>query len=495
VKINKVWYTSQYIHFLFVAQQQTHNTPSFVLTIFGASGDLARLKLFPALYELVEHQRMPKDFWIVGYARTKMTKKEFHTFVKTSIHEKYGKDTKKKTVEALLSHIQYFPGKYNELVDFEKYHAFLEMLTKKKQYIHLTYFSVPPVAFESIIRSLALSRASKREDIRLIIEKPFGTSSHSATALFHFVSQYFHEDQLYLLDHYLGKNVVRSVLNLRHSNRVLSHMMQGAEIANIQITKFETIGVKERGGYFDAVGILKDMVQSHLLQLLALVTMDIPVSKTATSLQRERLSVLSAIKCPSDEKNVVLGQYKGYTKEHGVAPHSKSETFTALRLFLNREDWFNVPIYIRTGKALHESHSYIVIELEKFDFQDADEAPNRLIFDLAPNECVTVTLLNKQDDINEYQQLMTSDSIACDMDGCLSEHATLLLDVLHKRQMHFVSFAEVLAAWDVIDDIAHTVAQQKIRLESYDQGKMGPKSQHGLVDIDGYTWYDVHTQS
>ncbi|PIR74901.1 MAG: hypothetical protein CO030_03090 [Candidatus Magasanikbacteria bacterium CG_4_9_14_0_2_um_filter_42_11] len=473
-----------------------HTTQPFVLTIFGASGELAKLKIFPALYEMLEHGRMPKDFWIVGYARTKMTKKEFHAEVTNAVEKKYGKGLVKKVLSELLTHVHYFPGQYNDLVDFEKYHAFLRMLYGKKQkVVHLAYFSVPPSAFQNIIRNLALSRTSKREDTRLIIEKPFGINSTSATELFHFVSQYFREDQLFLLDHYLGKNVVRSMLNLRHGNRVLSHMMQGSEISNIQITKFETKGVEERAGYFDAVGIVKDMIQSHLLQLLALITMDIPVAKTANSLQRERLSVISASGCGATDDNVVVGQYRGYKKEHGVPKGSRTETFAAVRFFLNREDWYNVPIYIRTGKKLHESHTYVVVELKKFDFQDVGEEPNRLIFDLAPDEKVSVTLLNKQEDLVSYQQLITSDSIACDMDGCLSEHATLLLDVLHGNHMHFVSFAEVLAAWHVVDDIHETMRKQKVRLESYEQGSTGPRTQHGLTSMDGYSWYDVHSRS
>lgn len=467
-------------------------TPACILTIFGASGDLARLKIFPALYELLEQKKLPKQFLIVGYARTKMTRNDFRAVVAKAIEQKFGKQTKKSIVNALLTHVHYFPGTYNELADFEKYMQFLSTLQKRVSMVHLTYFSVPPTVFHDIIRNLALSRQSPSDDIRLILEKPFGTSCASATELFHFVSQYFPEEKLYLLDHYLGKTAVRSIMNLRHSNRILSLVMQGRQIANIQITKAETIGVEERGEYFDGVGIIKDMVQSHLLQLLALVTMDIPVTRTSTSLQRERLSVLSAVGCPSTDGAVVLGQYKGYTKEQDVKKRSRTDTFTALRLFLDREDWYNTPIYIRTGKKLHESHAYIVVELKKFPFQDPREEPNRLIFELSPNERINITLLNRQDDVNSYQELTTSDSIACDIDGCLGEHATLLLDVLHERHMHFVSFAEVIATWNIVEQLTRVIKKRKIRLEMYEPGSTGPKSQHSLTSMDGFEWYDVH---
>lgn len=467
-------------------------TTPFILTIFGASGDLARLKIFPALYELMEQGRFPKTFWIVGYARTTMTRKEFQNIIKSSIIKKFGRRAKKKTIDALLSRVHYFPGQYHELTEFEKYQKFLKTLKKRTRMAHIAYFSVPPVVFKDVVRNLALSRSSKKEDIRLIIEKPFGTSCKSATELFHFVSQYFREDQFYLLDHYLGKNAVRSIMNLRHNNRILSLMMQGRQIANIQITKFEDFGVAERAGYFDNVGIIKDMIQSHLLQLLALVTMDIPVTKTAESQQRERLSVISAIECASKHENVVIGQYKGYKKEPGIKKSTRTETFAAMRLFINREDWFDTPIYIRTGKKVNESHTYIVVELNKFPFQEPHEEPNRLIFEISPDEKINITLLNRQEDVDTYQELTTSDSIACDIDGCLPEHATLLLDVLHEKQMHFVSFNEVIAAWKVLDQIASVVKRRKIRLETYEQGSAGPKSQHSLTTMDGFEWYDLH---
>ncbi len=469
-----------------------HTTKPFILTIFGASGDLAKLKIFPALYELMEQKNFPTKFFIVGYARTTMTRKEFHAVVQSAIIKKFGKQTKKKTIAALLKHVHYFPGQYNELADFEKYYTFLSVQKKRTSMAHLAYFSVPPVVFKDIIRNLALSRHSKKEDIRLIIEKPFGTSCKSATELFHFVSQYFSEDQFYLLDHYLGKNAVRSIMNLRHNNRILSHMMQGREISNIQITKFESFGVKERAGYFDAVGIIKDMVQSHLLQLLALVTMDIPITKRTKSLQRERLSVISALDCSTTHSNIVIGQYKGYKKEKGIGSRSRTETFAAVRMFINREDWYDVPIYIRTGKKVNESHTYIVVELQKFAFQADHEEPNRLIFEISPDEKVNLTLLNKQEDVDTYQELTTSDSIACTADGCLPEYATLLLDVLQEKHMHFVSFPEVIAAWRVLDQIDAVIKKQKIRLEQYEQGSSGPKSHHRLTGMDGFEWYDIH---
>lgn len=271
-------------------------------------------------------------------------------------------------------------------------------------------------------------------------------------------------------------------------------MLRGREIANIQITAFEHVGVEQRVGYFDGVGTVRDMVQSHLLQLLALLTMSIPVDMSARKLQKERLSVLSAIDCPCDPNNVVLGQYAGYKKLADVPRNSQTETFAALRLFIDREDWYQVPVYVRTGKRLHERHTYVVVEFKKFPFQKDHEEPNRLIIELQPKEKISLTLVNRQEDIAEYQEVTTSDSIACAKDGCLPEHAVLLFDVLRGKKVHFLSFEEILAAWEVVDKITEHIQKQRIPLRSYRPGTKGPAHQDRLTRKDGFLWYDVHGQ-
>jgi glucose-6-phosphate 1-dehydrogenase len=467
-------------------------TKPFILTIFGASGDLAQIKIFPVLYELLLLKKFPERFYIVGFARTEMTRKQFQTAVAKSIQTHSKRKIDSAAVKKLVRHVYYFQGTYKSLADFERYGAFLsDIAGERKNMPHLAYMAVPPVVFKDIIRNLGMTRKSERQDIRLIVEKPFGEDRVSAERLFHFASQYFDEDQFYLLDHYLGKSAVRSILHLRHENRILSNILRGREIANIQITAFEDYGVRERAGYFDQSGMIKDMIQSHLLQLLAFVTMSIPIKISAETLQQEKYGVLSAIDCPCDEENLILGQYKGYKKEPGILARSRTETFAAIRFFINRESWYHVPVYIRTGKKMHEKHTYIVVEFKKFPFQSEDEEPNRLIIELFPNEQVIITLVNKQEDIAEYQQIMTSDSIACDIEGCLLEHSVLLLDVLRGDKIHFLSFAEIIAAWNVVDQLS-VIAHEGARLETYTDGSKGPKAQHRLTDIDGFTWYDTH---
>lgn len=464
----------------------------FILTIFGASGDLAKLKLFPALYSLAEQRRFPKDFYIVGYARTEKSKKQFQKEFTQSIKATLKKGLNKKILNELEKKVHYFTGQYDKKTDFARYRTFLKELTGNNNTTHLAYFSVPPIAFKPIIKGLGETKVIKNEDLRLILEKPFGEDTESARELFHFVARYFHEDSVFLLDHYLGKSSVQSILSLRHSNRLLNMMMKGPEIDNIQITAAERVGVENRIGYFDKVGTIKDMVQSHLFQVLALISMSIPISENYESLHREKENILSALKFVESKKNITLGQYESYKTQEGVPKSSKTETFAALRLFVDRESWYKVPIYVRTGKKLHEKHTYVVVTIKKFAFQPKEEEPNRLIFELQPDEKINIRLVNKIGAKSRRQEVMTSDSIACEGDDCLPEHGLLLLDILKENRINFLSFQEILATWSITDKIVNYIKKSKIKVEKYADYSEGPKSQHNLTKLDGHEWFDIH---
>jgi len=285
---------------------------------------------------------------------------------------------------------------------------------------------------------------------------------------------------------------VQSILTLRETNRILNLMMKGAEVANIQISAFETADVEDRVGYFERVGTLKDMIQSHLLQVLALITMSIPVTNTDKSLHREKYSILSAVKFNRSKKNIVLGQYESYKTHEHVPKNSKTDTFAALRLFIDRQSWYKVPIYIRTGKKLHEHHTYIVIELKKHAFQRPDEQPNRVVIEFYPDEKLNIKLLNKHGRDAQYQDITTSDTIACEGDSCMPEHGVLLLDALHGRKKFFLSFPEVIATWELIDSVVKFAKKNKVTVETYKDGSMGPKSQEKLTEMDDFEWFDIH---
>lgn len=467
----------------------------FIFTIFGASGDLAKIKLFPALYSLAEQKRLPKNYAIIGFARTALSQTEFKKQFKDSIHSIKGNALNKEILEDLLNSVHYFTGQYDQQDDFIKFQNFVQDLRGKnkipKNAPHLTYFSVPPQAFQSIIENLGETLKKTNSDLRLIIEKPFGQDETSARELFHFIAKYFTEDQIYLLDHYLGKAGVQSILNMRQSNRVLNMLLKGPEIANIQITASETVGVENRVSYFEQVGIVRDMFQSHLLQVLAMITMSIPISDSAASLQREKFSIISAIKVPKSTNTMVLGQYKSYRKEKGVAKNSHVETFAAIKLLIDQEAWFKVPIFIRTGKKLHQKQTYIVVEFKKFDFQNKEEAPNLLVVEIGPDEKISIQLVNKyRSGTNHYETITTSRSIACSGEYCLPEHGLLLLDVLRNNRLHFLSFPEILASWKVTEQLCKIAGTCK-NLKIYDDSTEGPDSQHLLPAPYGFTWHKL----
>ncbi len=465
----------------------------FVLVIFGASGDLAKLKLFPAIYSLAEQGYLPKEFHIIGYARTKMSKEKFHAEFSESIKNYFKKNKKnpdEKILKELLTHISYLSGQYNKLDDFKNLRRHISKISNNQELTTLAYFSVPPQVFQDIIGNLGKTKRHEKEDLRLILEKPFGEDTDSARELFHFVARYFNEQNVYLLDHYLGKSAVQSLLHLRHSNRLINMMMKGPEVANIQITAFEKIGVTSRAGYFDQVGTIKDMIQSHLLQILALITMSIPITENTASLHREKYSILSALKFIESRKNIALGQYESYTQEQAVPKHSETETFAAIRLFIDRESWYKTPIYIRTGKKLHEKHTYIVVELKKFAFQPKEEEPNRLIFELQPDESINIRLVNRE--------ISTPDVSICDDQTGLPGHLTglpenslLLLDVIRKKHLHFLSFEEIIATWQITDSILAFIKKGKLKPEKYTDFSPGPETQNNLTSIDDFKWFDI----
>lgn len=463
----------------------------FVFTIFGASGDLAKIKIFPAIYKLAEQKRLPESYFILGYARTKKKQEEFRKEFVDSVIEKYGKKTDQALLNKIAQKVFYFSGQYDDLNDFISFRKYIADISAKKKMTHLAYFSVPPQVFKAIIENLGQSRKNKNEDLRLIIEKPFGEDEHSATELYHFVSRYFEEDQVYLLDHYLGKNAVQSLLHFRHSNRLLNFFMKGAAVSNIQITAFEDIGLENRVGYFDQVGIIKDMIQSHLLQVLALITMSIPITEQEGSLHREKYSILSALKIPDSPKNVVLGQYESYKDLKEVPKNSSTETFAAMRFFIDRESWYNVPIYFRTGKKLHEKHTYVAVEIRKFPFQPKHEEPNRLIFELQPDEKINIMLSNPIDNVDR-RKVLASDAMVCEGADCLPEHGNLILDVIRDRKLHFLSFPEIIASWKITDSILKIIKKNKLKPFVYKDDSEGPSEQHDLTKMDGYKWFDLH---
>jgi len=463
----------------------------FVLTIFGASGDLAKLKIFPSLYVLIAQDKLPKEFYIIGYARTEKQQEEFRKEFRQSILAKY-EDADLEIINKLIDKVSYVSGQYDNVKSYQKLHEKINTLSKHDNFLKIHYLSVPPTVFKDIIKNLGSFPKKIKDKSILIIEKPFGGDVISAKALYYFIVQFFKEEQIYLLDHYLGKQPVRSVLHLRHHNRILNSMLKGKEVSDIQITAIEDIGIENRVGYFDQVGIIRDMIQSHLLQILSLVTMSIPITERASSVHREKQSILEAVKFYGSQDHLTLGQYRSYRSLKDVSKGSNTETFAAIKLYIDRESWYKVPIYIRTGKKMHKKYTSIVITLAKFDYQKKHEEPNRVIFELYPNEKISITLLNKFGETSFQKLIAPEHSLTCDNAECLPEHAMLLLEAIKKERRYFLSFPEIISSWQVVGDIFDYIKKQKIVPEIYRDDTAGPHSQHDITPTDGNHWFDLY---
>jgi glucose-6-phosphate 1-dehydrogenase len=468
----------------------------FVFTIFGASGDLAKLKIFPALFALAEQKRLPAKFAIIGYARSAYTNESFRAIFAASIkthHKEMWNEYQEEQLKNLLDHVFYFRGQYDSADDIAGYGKFRDETMDGNIDQELVYFSVPPSVFEPVIDGLAKIKTSTHTT-KLIIEKPFGHNAESARQLKDFLDARFEHKEVYLLDHYLGKKPVRSILALRKANRVLNLVLQPEHIANIQISALETVDVNERIGYFDQAGIIQDMIQSHLLQVLSLCTLSLPDEYTAESTQKARYDVLKNVHFANEKSHVITGQYAGYP-----VAGSNTETFCAVRLKLCSPHWHDVPVYIRTGKALHKKHTYVSIELKLLPGQDPKDEPNRVIFEFSPNEQIKILLLDKDHAMDAMRDISTSDSLACHGDYCLPEHGLMLLDILKNDHMHFLSADEIIACWDAIDCVNDTIKKHSIAPIEYPFGGSGPHEHAEIMVGTKDFWFEyspeVHPKS
>lgn len=467
----------------------------FTLFIFGASGSLAQLKLFPAIYELVKEGRVPKDFKIVGYARTEMEQEKFRKMFESSVR-KNEKNVDEAALKKLLKNVFYFSGQYDSEEDYKNFLKYLKTVEDSGDRIRMAYFSVPPSAFPDIFTNLAkVNFNTKRSPLRLVIEKPFGYDLKSAKKLKQKLDKHFKPEQVYLLDHYLGKEAVSNLLSLRYANSILTHLFSREYVSNIQITALEEKDIEGRANYFDHVGILRDMVQSHLLQIIAYLTMYAPKEQTAEAIHHEKARVLSSLHIGKAHDSIVRGQYKGYTQEKNIPKTSQTETFAALKLSMKHPLWKDVPLYIRSGKCLKTKWTAVVIEFKPHEVQSKQPVePNRIVIQIQPYEKIEFHLLTKLGGKTfNFHELTTGRPIYCSGD-CLVEHGRLLLDVVAGKKGLFLNFEEIFAAWKVMDKAQNWCdieSKKCIDLHSYECGSLGPKAADDLLKKDGFKWFNA----
>ncbi len=404
---------SSVVHGHFIMNNLPNNGLLTTIIIFGASGDLTQRKLIPSLFNLFRKRRTPKKFQIVGFGGTAFTDEQFREHLYKGMKDHAGYEFTDEEWNIFAPNLHYLSGKYTEASDFQKLADTLTLL-ENGEANRLFYMALPPTLFPAIIDNLDASGQLHENGAwrRVVLEKPFGTDLASAVTLNKQVHKALNENQIYRIDHYLGKETVQNILFTRFANTIFEPIWNRTYIDHVQITVAEKVGFEHRAGFYDGVGVLRDMFQNHLLQLLTLVAMEPPASFSASHLRNEKVKVLSAVQPMTPEQvsaNTVRGQYKGYRKEDQVDPNSTTPTYAALRLYINNWRWKGVPFYLRSGKNLAEKQSQIIIQFKEpplamFPMQTMK--PNMLVLYLQPDEGLHVRFEAKAPDtVNETRSV------------------------------------------------------------------------------------------
>ncbi len=473
----------------------------FSFILFGASGHLARIKIFPALYFLALKKRFPDTYNIVGFARTKMTDAEFREHVASAIRE-HVLEVNEKVIEELLTHFFYHAGQYDSVDDFKALAAKLKILEGSgENFVRLAYLSIPPSAFGATLDNICAGNVHDKEiSFRCIVEKPVGSDLQSFEEVNKKLSSCFKPEEIYILDHYLGKEAVRNIYYLRHANPVIERLLKNTLINSVQITASESAGLEGRAGYFDAVGTLRDMFQSHLIQIAALLMMRLV--NNPDDIKAARLDAVKKFYLPpaSDLSEIIVqGQYgagdvggkklPGYRDEEGVSKKSRTATFAALRLMTRSSRWEGVPIFLRSGKRMKTKETRIAIEFqESATLVGKNETKNRLDIILQGEAGMKLYLQTKLGGSEpKFRPLVMEDPLVC-MGDCLVEHSLLLLEAIAGNQQWFLDSEEVRACWRIIDPLQKYLDDPKTNLAMYASGTSGPSEADAFIAKFGERW-------
>lgn len=466
------------------------------IVIYGASGDLTHRKLMPALFNLFRKGRMPEDFHLVGFARSEISNESFRETMLQGVKEFGGNDVNPEQWEQFSARISYFMGSYSVPEYFDRLAKYLGEI-EKGPVNRIYYLATPPDVFAQVANDLGRTGMVDESDgwRRLIVEKPFGIDLDSAKSLNQALQSVLAEKQIYRIDHYLGKETVQNLLVFRFANTIFEPVWNRNFIDNVQITVSEEVGVGHRAKFYDKVGVLRDMFQNHLLQLLALVAMEPPASYKADALRDERVKVLEALRPIAGEEirtNCIQGQYEGYLSEDGVQAGSRTATYGAVRLFVDNWRWQGVPFYLRSGKALAEKLTEIRIQFKcppHLMFQlplDYQMTPNILVLQLQPKEGIHLRFEAKVPDTAAEMRSVDMDFFYRDAFGpnaIPDAYERLLLDAINGDASLFTRADQVELGWQFFDPIIKEYENEgaAIPVYIYPQGSEGPEETNGLI--------------
>jgi glucose-6-phosphate 1-dehydrogenase len=454
------------------------------VVLFGASGDLTRRKLLPALWHLFVEGLLPHGFAIVGYARTEMSDEEFHELAADSVKEFARHDPSGEEWEDFQKRLSYIPGEFDSEKAMEHLREHLEWTDKDQRTEGRRFFycATPPAAYPLVVARLAESNMVKGS--KIVIEKPFGRDLETARELNRVLHEEFDESQIFRIDHYLGKETVQNITALRFSNGMFEPIWNRRYIDNVQITAAEEIGIEGRGSFYEETGTLRDMVQTHLFQVMTFIAMEPPVSFDPDRLRDEKVRVLRSMQ-PVDPKKVVRGQYVGYRDEADVPKDSQADTFAALQVEIDNWRWAGVKFNLRTGKKLKRKQTEISLSFRHVPynvFRGTDATPlgrDALIIRVQPNEGITFAINIKRPGVGleldraevhfdygeSYQQPL------------IEAYETLLLEAMEGDHTLFTREDEVERAWEVLEP----VLKDPPEVELYEPGSWGPEAAEELI--------------
>jgi glucose-6-phosphate 1-dehydrogenase len=462
------------------AETKHSRMPADALVIFGATGDLAGKMIFPALYAMAKRGLLAVP--VVGVASSELSIEQLRERVRDSIKQA-GKIDDPGALDQLLSMLRYVAGDYNNPNTFVKLKQELGDGVQRPAH----YLAIPPALFSTVITGLGESGLSRQA--RVIVEKPFGRDLTSARELNRIALSAFEEDAIFRIDHYLGKEAIMNILYFRFANSFLEPIWNRNNVASVQITLAEDFGVKKRGAFYESAGCLRDVVQNHLFQIVALLAMEPPAYQGYGAVHSEKAKVFQAMR-PLRPEDVVRGQYAGYRDEAGVAPDSDVETFCALRLYIDSWRWQGVPWYLRSGKCLAATAAEVLVELKPppqrlfDDSQPVGGRANYLRFRLSPNSAVALAARVKRagkEFVGEQHELFLLDEFS----GAETPYERLLSDAMAGDGALFTREDAVEAAWEVVEPVlsSHRAA------EIYEPGSWGPKKADVLIAADG-SWHN-----
>jgi glucose-6-phosphate 1-dehydrogenase len=469
-----------------------------VLVIFGASGDLTRRKIFPALYSLALRKFLPEQFAVVGIARTEMSTEDFVAAMEAAVQE-FGRDEFSSDVWEKIAGVTRYVS--TDFAHEDGHDLVGQTLTELDEQLgtrgnRVYYLAVPPTAMPELVQELGERRATTGW-VRLIVEKPFGRDLASARELNELLARHFTEDEVFRIDHYLGKDTVQNLLALRFANGIFEPIWNRQFIDHVQITVAESIGLEGRAGYYEQAGAIRDIFQNHLLQLVALTAMEPPVDFDAEFVRNEKVKVLKAISTPNP-RFVVRGQYgrgfiegvevPGYREEPGVAPDSTTETFVAARLFVDNWRWADTPFFVRTGKRLPRRETTIAIQFKRAPhppFEDMSGLrPNVLFVHIQPNEGVSLAIGAKVPGEGMQVRTVHMDFLygGAFRTGLPDAYERLILDTMLGDSTLFTRADEIEEQWALVDAIAAAWKRERPSFPNYAAGTWGPDAAQELVE-------------